>query len=52
MQLSEGAISKHLKMMWQAGLVRRTKNGFYMEYEFKEELIDYIPYTFYEIMMP
>lgn len=51
MGISEPAVSKHLKLMLQAGLVRKKKNGFYTEYEFMIEKIDFIPYTFYEIML-
>ena len=51
MGISEAAVSKHLKLMLQAGLVRKRKNGFYTEYEFITEKIDFIPYTFYESMM-
>ena len=36
--------------MWEAGLVRKTKKGVYMEYEFKTEMIDFVPYKFYETM--
>lgn len=49
-QVSEAAVSKHLKIMWEAGLVRKTKKGVYMEYEFKTEMIDFVPYKFYETM--
>lgn len=51
MSLSESAVSKHLKILQQAGLVKKTKKGFYMEYKFDTERIDYIPYAFYEIML-
>lgn len=51
LQISEAAVSKHLKILNEANLVRKTKNGFYMEYRFDEEMIHYIPYRFYEIMM-
>lgn len=51
MKLSEPAISKHLKIMQKAGLVKKAKNGFYMVYEFDTERVDYIPYLFYEIML-
>lgn len=50
-QLSEAAISKHLKIMWEAGLVKKQRNGFCVEYEFNMEVIDYIPYKFYETMI-
>ena len=51
LQISEAAVSKHLKVMREADLVRKTKKGFFVEYEFKEEMINYIPYRFYEIIM-
>lgn len=51
LQISEAAVSKHLKILNEANLVQKTKNGFYMEYRFDEEMIHYIPYRFYEIMM-
>lgn len=51
MRLSESAISKHLKILQKAGLVKKNKKGFYMEYRFDTERIDYIPYAFYEIML-
>ena len=50
LELSEAAVSKHLKILWEAGLVRKIKNGVYMEYEFKTEMVDFIPYKFYETM--
>ncbi|RHR22207.1 ArsR family transcriptional regulator [Clostridium sp. AF19-22AC] len=51
MQLSEAAISKHLKIMLEAGLVRKIRKGVYIEYEFRMEVIDFIPYKFYETML-
>lgn len=51
MKISEAAVSKHLKILLNAGLVRKSKKGHYMEYEFKTEVIDFIPYTFYESML-
>lgn len=51
MKLSEAAISKHLKIMREAGMVKKTKNGSFIEYQFKTDVIDFIPYTFYETMM-
>lgn len=51
LMLSEPAISKHLKILQKAGLVDKTKKGFYMEYRFKTERVDFIPYAFYEAMM-
>lgn len=51
MLLSEPAISKHLRILESARLVKKTKKGLYMEYSFKTDKIDYIPYAFYEIML-
>ena len=51
MQLSEAAIYKHLSVLKNAGLVEKKREGLYMNYTFKTERIDFIPYTFYETMM-
>ncbi len=51
MGLSEAAVSKHLKILQKAGLVKKAKRGFYVEYKFEIERIDYIPYMFYETML-
>lgn len=51
MNISEAAVSKHLKVLLKAGLVRKHKRGHYMEYKFNTEAIDFIPYTFYENML-
>lgn len=51
MQLSEAAISKHLSVLKNAGLVEKKREGLYMNYTFKTERIDFIPYTFYETLM-
>lgn len=50
MSISEAAISKHLKILSEAGLVRKTKKGHYVKYSFITGMIDFIPYTFYETM--
>lgn len=50
MSVSEAGISKHLKLLGRAGLIRKERNGAYVEYSFMTEMIDFIPYTFYEIM--
>lgn len=51
MMISEAAISRHLKLLQKAGFVKKTKKGFYMEYRFETDRIDYIPYMFYETML-
>ena len=51
MGISEAGVSKHLRILNQAGLVRKSMKGHYVEYHFLTERIDFIPYTFYEMMM-
>lgn len=48
--LSEAAVSKHLKMLSRAHLVTKEAKGHYMEYSLNLEVIDFIPYTLYEIL--
>lgn len=50
LEISEAAVSKHLQIMWKADLVQKNKKGFFVEYEFKEDMINYIPYKFYEMI--
>lgn len=51
LEISEAAISKHLKVLVHADLVQKNKKGLFMEYKLKEEEINFIPYRFYELMM-
>lgn len=51
MGISEAGVSKHLRILNQAGLVRKSMKGHYVEYRFLTGRIDFIPYTFYEMMM-
>lgn len=48
--LSEAAVSKHLKLLYKAKLVKKTPKGHYVEYELNMEVIDFIPYTLYEML--
>lgn len=48
--ISEAGVYKHLKALDEAGLVEKKRKGAYVEYYFQTEMIDFIPYTFYEIM--
>ena len=50
LSISEAAVSKHLKLLKEAGLVKKQKHGYYVEYEFLIEKINYLPYLFYETM--
>lgn len=49
--LSEAAVSRHLSLLLKAGLVRKRRDGHSVNYEFETDAIDFIPYTFCEIMM-
>ena len=48
--LSEAAVSKHLKILSEAKLVKKKASGHYMEYTLNTEVVDFIPYTFYEML--
>lgn len=50
LKISEAAVSKQLKVLGKAGLVKKRQRGHYVEYEFCMEVIDFIPYQFYETM--
>lgn len=50
LEISEAAVSKHLKLLYEAELVVKRKNGYFVEYEFQTEKINYLPYLFYETM--
>lgn len=49
--ISEAGVSKHLRILNEAVLVSKSMKGHYVEYHFLTEMIDFIPYTFYEMMM-
>ncbi|MDO5344957.1 MAG: metalloregulator ArsR/SmtB family transcription factor [Lachnospiraceae bacterium] len=49
--VSEAAVSKHLSLLRQAGLVQKRRDGLSVKYEFEMDVIDFLPYTFCEIMM-
>lgn len=51
MGISEAGVSRHLRVLNQAGLVSKSMKGHFVEYNFLTEMIDFIPYTFYETMM-
>lgn len=48
--LSEAAVSKHLKLLSQADLVKKAAKGHYVEYSLNMEVIDFIPYKLYEML--
>ena len=41
LEISEAAVSKHLQIMWKADLVHKNKKGFFVEYEFKEDMTSF-----------
>jgi DNA-binding transcriptional ArsR family regulator len=51
LSLTEAGISKHLKVMLQAGLVTKKRQGNYILYELHQDAIDFIPYRIYEYIM-
>jgi DNA-binding transcriptional ArsR family regulator len=51
LNLTEAGISKHLKMLHEAGLVNKERRGNYILYEINKVAIDFIPYTLYEYIM-
>ncbi len=51
LSLTEAGISKHLKVLLQAGLVDKKRQGNYILYELHKAAIDFIPYRIYEYIM-
>ena len=51
LKLTEAGISKHLKVLSNAGLVNKVRHGNYMLYSINKDAIDYIPYKLYEYIM-
>jgi DNA-binding transcriptional ArsR family regulator len=51
LSLTEAGISKHLKVLLQAGLVTKKRQGNYILYELHQDAIDFIPYRIYEYIM-
>lgn len=51
LKLTEAAISKHLKLLYQAGLVTKQRKGNFILYGLNVNTIDFIPYTLSEFIM-
>lgn len=51
LKLTEAGISKHLKVLSNACLVNKARQGNYMLYSINKDAIDYIPYKLYEYIM-
>lgn len=48
--ISEAGVSKHLKILNEAGIVEKRRRGNYIYYSVRMETIDFIPYQFYEFL--
>ncbi|ROR27152.1 ArsR family transcriptional regulator [Mobilisporobacter senegalensis] len=51
LKITEAGISKHLKLLFTAGLVEKYRHGNYIHYIICKDAIDYIPYNLYEYIM-
>lgn len=51
LNLTEAGISKHLKILCNARLIKKKRQGNYMMYSINKNAIDYIPYKLYEFIM-
>ncbi len=51
LNLTEAGISKHLKILCNARLIEKKRQGNYMMYSINKNAIDYIPYKLYEFIM-
>lgn len=51
LKLTEAGISKHLKLLYQAGLVNKHRQGNYIMYQLDKNAIDFLPYTLYEFIL-
>lgn len=49
--ITEAGISKHLKILYNAGLIEKKRQGNYILYFMSKNAIDYIPYKLYEYIM-
>lgn len=48
--ITEAGVSKHLKLMQQAGLLYKKRDGNYIKYYIEREIIDRIPMNIYEYL--
>ena len=51
LQITEAGISKQLKILYEAGLVYKRRQGNYILYHMNRTAIDFIPYTLYEYIL-
>lgn len=48
LDISEAAVSRHLKILQEAGVAEKHREGRFIEYELRQSAIDFIPYQLYE----
>lgn len=51
LKITEAGISKHLKLLFEAGIVSKERKGSYIFYSLQSEQIDFIPYKISEYFM-
>lgn len=51
LKITEAGISKHLRLLYEAGIVGKERKGNYIYYSLKAETIDFIPYKISEYLM-
>ncbi len=51
LKITEAGISKHLKLLYQVGLVNKHRKGNYIMYQLDRNAIDYLPYRLYEYLL-
>lgn len=49
-EISEAGISKHLKLLFKAGLIRKIRKGNFVLYYLEKEMIDRIPMNIYQYL--
>lgn len=50
LSMTEAGVSKHLKLMHQAGILRKRRDGNYIHYIIEREIIDRIPMDIYQYL--
>lgn len=48
--ITEAGVSKHLKLMYEAGILRKKRDGNYIHYIIEREIIDRIPMDIYQYL--
>jgi len=51
LNVSEACVSKHLKLLYESGILKKGRKGNFVFYSIDTEKIDFIPYSLYEFIM-